>query len=219
MRSAEVLPFIMGDGTVVGKYVITSVDVTPQRYSPTGTLEAASVSLDLVESAGGEEPKPQGIAVVASPSTGGSQTAIPVPAVQPPAVPVETPAGGIAADVSKGRTAVNKMKEVGQKVKKGTTKLKRAVRDVRQLADEVKQAYSSAKTKVENTKKIIQRARQLPTSLDEAIRYAENLAKLDNVADMSVLQMNIDTMAAAAEKVGISATQVVAFSATKEGGN
>lgn len=219
MTSAEVLPFIMGDGTVVGKYVITTVDVTPQRYSPTGELEAASISVDLVESAGGDEPEPKGIAVIDNDSTTGSKAITQTPAAQPPATPVETPAGGITADVSAGRNAVAKMKEVGQKIKNGTTQMKRGIRDVRRLADEVKQAYSSVKTKVENTQKIIQRAKQLPTSLDEAIRYAENLSKLDDVADMSVVQLNIDGMAAAAEKVGISAAPVAAFSATKEGGN
>lgn len=219
MKSAEVLPFIMGDGTVVGKYVITSVDVTPQRYSPAGVLEIAGVSVDLLEYAAGDDPQPIGIAVTDGNSSAVSITATQAPAAQPPAIPVETAAGGISADIGKGRSTVNKMKDVGRQVKKGTTKLKRGVRSVRQLADDTKQAYSSAKTKVENTKKIFQRAGQLPTSLEEAIKYAENLAKLDNTADISVLQKNIDGMAAAADKVGISATPVIAFSATKEGGN
>ncbi len=217
MVSAEVLPFIMGDGTVVGKYVITSVDLTPQRYSPTGVLEVASVSVDLLEHTGGDAPAAKGMAV--KPDRSAARITPPPPPVQPPATPVPTAADSIAADISKGWAAVNRMKETVRKVKQGTTKFKRGVRDVRRLADEVKQVYQTAKTKVENTKKIIQRAQQLPTSLEGAIQYAENLAKLDNVADMSVLEMNVDTLAASAEKVGISATSIVAFSATKEGGN
>lgn len=219
MKSAEILPFIMGDGTVVGKYVVATVDVAGQRYSPAGVLQRASVTVNLLEYAGGDDPDPKGIAVIDDISSIAFGTETRTPAAQPPAAPAETTAGSISADIGKGRTAVNQMKDVGRQVKKGTTKLKRGVRSVRQLADDTKQAYSSAKTKVENTKKIFQRASQLPTSLEEAIKYAENLAKLDNVADVSALQKNIDGMSVAADKVGASATPVAAFSATKEGGN
>lgn len=216
MKSAEVLPFLMGDGSVVGKYVIESVDMASQRYSPAGVLEIASVTVNLLEYAAGDAPEPKGIAVISSDSTASANTT-PVPTAQPPAKPVESPAQEVTKSISKAQNAVNKMKEIGKKVKNKTAQVKRAVRDVRQLADDVKQAYSTAKTKVENTKKIIKRASELPTSLDGALKYAENLAKLDNVTDVSVLKMNIDEMSAAADKVSVSAAPVVAFSATKEG--
>ena len=79
--------------------------------------------------------------------------------------------------------------------------------------------YASAKTKVEATKKIINRAGNLPTSLDEAIAYASNLAKIDNVVDVSVLEMNVGQLSDSAEKVTTSATPVAGFAGTKEGGN
>lgn len=64
-----------------------------------------------------------------------------------------------------------------------------------------------------------QACRQLPTSLDEALAYAENLSKIDNVADVSVLEMNVGQLSASADKVTTSATPVAGFAGTKEGGN
>lgn len=214
MKEAATLPFIMGDGTLVGKYVITGIDVTNQRYSPKGVVEAASVTVNLLECATKDDKKPTGIAVVKI----NAPIATTKVAVKPPSIPMISPAKAVTSQISKGQNAVNKMKAVGKDVKNGTTKLKRGVRDVRKLADTAKQAYSTAKTKVEATKKIIQRAGELPTSLDGAIKYAENLAKLDDVADVSVLNMNITEMSASADKVTASAAPVVAFAATKEGG-
>lgn len=212
MHTAEILPFIMGDGKVMGKFVITNIDITNQRYSSIGVLEVANVNMNLLECGVLNEAKPLGAAVV---KTG----APPAITASPLASPITSPAQVVTSEISKGRNAVNKMKAVGKSVKNGTTKLKNGVRKVRELADEAKQAYSTAKTKVENTKKIIQRASELPTSLDGAIKYAENLTKLDDVADISVLNMNISEMSDNSNKVTVSATPVVSFSATKEGGN
>ena len=69
------------------------------------------------------------------------------------------------------------------------------------MATDAQGLYASAKTKVAATEKIIKRAGQLPTSLDEALAYAENLSKIDNVADVSVLEMNVGQLSASADKV------------------
>lgn len=114
---------------------------------------------------------------------------------------------------------VSGMKQAIAKVKSRTTSLKRGVREVRQLATDAQGLYASAKTKVAATEKIIKRAGQLPTSLDEALAYAENLSKIDNVADVSVLEMNVGQLSASADKVTTSATPVAGFAGTKEGGN
>lgn len=214
MKEAVALPFIMGDGTAVGKFVITGIDVTAQRYNRKGVIEAASVNVTLLECATKDDKKPTGLAVI------GANTSMVTPkvAVKSPAIKLASPAKAITSQISKGKNAVNRIKAVGKDIKNGTTTLKRGVRDVRKLADSAKQAYSTAKTKVEATKKIIDRASKLPTSLEEVIKYAENLAKLDNVVDISVLNMNIAEISDSADKVTISATPVVSFAATKEGG-
>jgi hypothetical protein len=121
--------------------------------------------------------------------------------------------------VSAAKEKVSGMKQSIAKVKSRTTSLKRGVREVQQLAADAQGLYASAKTKVAATKKIIDRAGDLPTSLDEAIAYASNLAKIDNVVDVSVLEMNVGQLSDSAEKVTTSATPVAGFAGTKEGGN
>ena len=208
MQTAEALPFITGEGSIVGKYVITSLDVTNETFSSSGQLTIATVDLDLLEAANVEPAGTKGLALV---------SANPVAQTPVPALP--SSANAIAKDISKAKSDVNKMKKTVSDAKKGITSYKRAVRDVRKFADSAKQAYSSAKTKLEVTKKIIKRASQLPTSLEDAIKYAENLAMVDSVMDASTLEMNVKEMSDRADKVTEHAAQIAAFAGSKEGGN
>ncbi|MDR1120885.1 MAG: hypothetical protein LBM08_08200, partial [Dysgonamonadaceae bacterium] len=139
------------------------------------------------------------------------------PVIQKPTVPILSPANAIAKDLSKAKSLVNSMKKAVSDVKAGIKSIKKAVRDVRQFADAAKQAYASAKTKVEATKKIIQRVRQLPTSLDGAMRYAENLAKLDSLTDIDALGLNVNAMSDRANQVMAHAAPIAAFAGSKEG--
>lgn len=208
MRDFEVLTYINGEGQIIGKYVITSVDTTTQRCSATGRVELASVNINLLESPGGEDPAPAGQALTSQ-----------QPATEPPAKPVPSPAADITNDIAEAKTKVSGIKKAVAKIKNKTTDLKSGVREVRQLATDAQGLYASAKTKVEATKKIAQRASKLPTSLGEALKYAENLANLDNVADISVLEMNANQLSESADKVTTHAAPAAGFAGTKEAGN
>ncbi len=208
MADGEVLPLIMGDGSIVGKFVITGVEVKHERLSPAGVLEAAQINISLLEYSGGEEAK-----------LTGSALAVSNPVAETPAEAVPSVAESINDDISQATNNLSRIKQIAGNAKGNITTFKRQVRDVRSLADNTEQFYRSAKTKLDATQKIINRAGHLPTSLDEAIRYAENLAKMDNVTDFTVINANIDQLSGSAEKVGIDSTPVVAFAATKEGGS
>jgi phage protein U len=218
MEAGEALPFFSGEGEVIGKYVITGMDVAHDALSGTGRVEAATVSLSLLEYAYGEavKPKPKVAAqVTAKPAALASAK----PVAQPPAKATVSPAKGITSDISKAKSNVSAMKATVKKVQKGLVSFKRGVRDVRKLADSTQQLYASAKTKVAVTKKIVARAKNLPTSLDEAMRYAENLAKVADVADTAVLEKNVSEMDSRASRVSSDASTVAAFSASREGGS
>ena len=204
MHAFEVLPYITGDGRIVGRFVITSLDIANQQCAADGWVELATVTVNLLESPGEEEAAPTGRALSSQ---------------KPIAVAPVASAPSITNDVSAAKEKVSGMKQSIAKVKSRTTSLKRGVREVQQLATDAQGLYASAKTKVEATKKIINRAGNLPTSLDEAIAYASNLAKIDNVVDVSVLEMNVGQLSDSAGKVTTSATPVAGFAGTKEGGN
>lgn len=207
MRDFEVLNYITGEGQIVGKYVITSIETTTQRCDANGRVELAAVNINLTESPDGPEPELTGTALTSQ-----------KPITAPPAAPVPSPATDITTPITEAKTKVGGIKQTVAKVKSRTTELKRGVREVRQLATDAQRLYATAKTKVEATKKIIQRASRLPTSLDEAIKYAENLANIDNVADVAVLEMNAAQLSQSADKVTAHAAPVAGFAGTKETG-
>lgn len=217
MAAGEVLPFISGMGEIIGNFIITGVDVANDAYTPAGVLETATVSVKLLEyptdkataTPGKKKDAPIGEALKSS-----------APPIQQP-MPLTisaTPAGEITTKLAKAKAAVNKIKTTVTKVKKGITTAKKGVQDVKKLAADAKQLYTNVKTKVEATKKIIKRMKELPTSLDGAIKYAENLSNLSNTADLSVLEMNVKELSDSADKVSKHAAPVVSFTATREGG-
>lgn len=207
MNGGEVLPYILGDGTVKGNYVITDIQSNVLRASAKGTPELVTVNISLLEKAGEVKNTVTGEALAGS---------APTPA--PAAAPVSSPAKDISGEITKANSNVSRMRSILSKVKKGTTSLRSGTRKVRKLADDTKKAYGTAKTKLEATKKIAKRATKLPTSLSEALAYAENLAKLDDVTDLTVLEKNITQLSQSADRVTGAASPVAAFSATKEGG-
>jgi phage protein U len=208
MQSASILPFITGEGVVIGDFVITGMDISHRVLSPEGRPELTSVSLSLLEHARGVKKKTTGVAMASA-----------RPTVQTPAMPVLSPSNAICTSLSSGTTDIRAAHAAVIEAKEGKKTFKQAVREVRQLSDNARRAYASAKTKIAVTQKIAQRARRLPTSLDEAIRYAENLASVDNLSDMTAVEMNVEKMRASAEQVTADAAPVVAFSASREGGN
>ena len=208
MQRFEVLPYITGEGRIVGKFVITSLDGTAERCGADGRVEMATVTLGLLESVGENEPA----------AATGTALSSRNPVVQPAASPVPAAAASITADLATARNGVAGIGRTVASIRQRTTSFKRGVRQVRQLADGVQEAYATAKTKVTATRKIIARASQLPTSLDEAIAWAENLARLDDTADLTVLEMQVGQLTASAAQVTADAAPVVGFVATKEGG-
>ena len=117
MHAFEVLPYITGDGRIVGKFVITSLDIANQQCAADGWVELATVTVNLLESPGEEEAAPTGRAL-------SSQKPIAVA----PVASAPSPATGITNDVSAAKEKVSGMKQSIAKVKSRTTSLKRGVR-------------------------------------------------------------------------------------------
>ena len=89
MHAFEVLPYITGDGRIVGRFVITSLDIANQQCAADGWVELATVTVNLLESPGEEEAAPTGRAL-------SSQKPIAVA----PVASAPSPATGITNDVS-----------------------------------------------------------------------------------------------------------------------
>lgn len=208
--TGEVLPLITGHGFLVGKFVIESLSISYRKTQSNGKLTSADVGISLKEyvSPPGKQQPNNGTAIIGN-------GAIP----QPPAIPVTTKPQSLMKDISKAKSNVTVIKNTLTAVQRGTKSLKRGVRDAKRTANTVKTLYSSAKTKLNQTVKIAQRATQLPTSLDEAIAYADNLARIDNLASMSELENNTNNVVRSADKVSNHASSGASFVGTKEGGS
>lgn len=207
MEEFEVLPYIMGDGRIVGHFVITSLEVGTLRCDANGRVEMASVMIGLLENTDTSEQPNTGLALASN---------TPLPEVPATAVPTE--ASSMTEELGRATTNVSGIKRLLASIRSKTTGFKSGVRDIRQLADDTQTAYATVQTKLAAADKLVTRASNLPTSLDEAIGYAENLARLDYTADMTVLEMNVEQLSRSAEQVSADAAPVVCFVATKEGG-
>ena len=209
--TGEVLPFLTGEGVMVGKFVLTSIGVEVKDTTADGELLAIVVDIALKEYVpppGSDDETPTGEAVI-SPANR-------VP--QPPAAPNITEPLAITKDISAATSAVRSAQNATADIRKGTKSLKRGVREVKQMANEAKLLYNEAKSKVNQTVKIVQRASELPTSLDEAINYADNLANIDNVMSLSTIEIRTNELSMAADKVTSRAAPIAAFVGTREGG-
>ena len=208
--AGEVLPLISGAGVMMGKFVITAIDNEVQQTTHEGELIAAKLDISLKEYVtppGSEQPS-QGEAMKSK-----------APMKQPPAKPVTTEPQAIAKDISKAQRYVKKIKSGVQAVRSGTQSIKKGIRDAKRMADTARLLYTEASAKVRLAKKIAKRAAKLPTSLDEAIAYADNLARIDNLANVSMLEKQTEQLSEASEKVAKDAAPVMALVGTREGGS
>jgi phage protein U len=207
MSNGTVLPLITGEGSLIGYFVITTIEFKKEAFTDIGQLNDVSVELKLLAVNNQSEIKERGGAFIRK-----------APPTQPPAAPNVSPAQSITNDVSAGKSKVAAMKATIADIRKGVKTFKRGVREVRQLAESVKQVYSTVQTKLEVTKSILRRAQDMPGSLDEAIRYAENLSRMDGVLDTEVLDMQVNELDKRADRVSETAAGVAAYAASKEGG-
>lgn len=212
MHKGEVLPFVTGDGAMVGKFVIVSLDVMAEKLSPLGEMQSVSVEIELREYP--EETKDE-----AKDEVKGVALASSDPIPQSPVEAIPTDAGEISEAAAKGKSLGARAQASLDAVKKGTSSFKRGIREIKRAGEDAMAVYSEARSKVLLTKKIIRRASDLPGSLSEAISYADNLSKVDGLADTSAMQIRVDNYRTSANKVSVRASRVAAHKATKEGGN
>jgi len=208
--TGEVLPFITGTGVMMGRFVIKSLGVQVEKMSAEGELIAVRVDISLTEYVyppGSTQPN-NGTALKSN-----------NPIRQIPRTSRVTDARAISNDISKANLAVSKAKSIVADVKKGIKSFNRGIREIKRAADTAKQMYNEAQQKLQETKKILERASNLPTSLDEAIAYAENLGRIESILDISTLEMQTNQLARSADKVTSGAAPVASFNATLEGGN
>ena len=208
--NAVVLPFVTGTEVVIGKFVITSLKLQVERMTTDGDLMAAKIDLSLKEyvSPPGKKPR-EGQALLSNDAR---------PMAQPPSMKAITEPQLIMQDIQQAGSNVSKTKGAIAQVRSGAKSIRQATREIKYMADTTTLLYTQAKDKVTATVKIAQRASQLPTSLDEAIAYGENLGKISDVTSMTEIEKRTAELSAGHEKIVKRAAPVAAFVATREGG-
>jgi hypothetical protein len=217
MTDGEVLALVTGAGVTIGNFVITSLDVTRETVNADGATESATVNLKLLENAydkGTVDGKPADRPKYVTYS---GQPAVNKPIVKTPKPPKPTAAKSVTKDISKAKAALKKAQSAYKKFQQGVKTANRAVNEIKRAVTAARAAYNSAKTKAATARKIYQRAKQLPTSLDGAISYADYLTSTASAtADMTVIGKNLNNVTTAANKVDRAAAPVAAMSASKE---
>ena len=216
MAGGRVLPLITGVGVMVGRFVITAIDNRLEQMASLGELISVSLDVQLkeyVQPPGAPSP-PEGEAITGFRNREGI-TRQP----QEPRRANTTEAQSISNDLSKARSAVNAIKGVLSSIQRGAKTMQQGVRQARYMSNTAKLFYQEAQRKIAYANKIKRRAERLPTSLDEAIDYADNLSKIGNLANESTLERHANQLIGASDNVNRDATTVGAFVATREGGS
>jgi hypothetical protein len=79
-------------------------------------------------------------------------------------------------------------------------------------------AYNDAQLRLAKANKIRKRASKLPTSIDGAIDYADNLSQIGDLVNFSTLERLAGQLIGASSNVDRDAAPVGSFVATREGG-
>jgi phage protein U len=207
--TGEILPLITGAGVLIGRFVLKSIDINIRKANEKGELISADLTLDL-----GEYVAPPGIET-RNPNEGTALSGNGAISMTP-ARPIMTNERSMMNDIQEASSNVSKLRSSLKTVQNGTKLLKRGVRDAKNLANATRNLYTSAQTKLNQAEKIAKRATRMPASLDEAIAYADNLARLDNLAQLDELERNTDNLSKAAERVTNNLAVGAAFVGTRE---
>lgn len=201
-RNGVVLQCSGGDGTNYGKYVITDIGVINSRANDTtGYISAIECSIKLLEYNSASTSTVQTGAALKSKNV---RKITPVP-------PTIFPAASIHSDIKKG---VDTSKSIKSHSNSLDLKYKRIVG----LCNDTKSAFTSANNKIQNTKKIIQRAKDLQSTIqraNSAIDQIKNAANGKNIGDLMSANTLLET--AMYDMQGASAP-LAAFVACREGG-
>ena len=205
----EVCPIITGTGVFVGRFVIISIDNKVEQTTPDGALIAISFDVQFKEYV----PPPGSKDAQEGEAIGGMRN------VEHHARPVISPAMGINNDLMGANMKVGGIMGILAAIKAGFMTLKQGIRMAKNMSNAAKVMYNGALLKVNKAKKIKERASHLPTSLDGAIAYADNLASIGTLANMSQFEFAANNLSRQNGYVKRDAAPVASFQGTKEGGN
>ena len=214
-NTGEILPFITGSGALVGKFVITTLDIQVEETTPTGDLISLKASITLEEYASPDTTQePQGTAY----KTARPQKPMPAsPQTKKPKRP-KTPAQKIADHFLKIRSAVATMQNILNAVKRGMTAHRRAVRQLNRELGNINNLYTDAKLIINKTKKIKKRATRLVDALNSGNLQAAT-ATISNDSNISEMETIINNLSEIQKQIDKLATLVASFAATKETGD
>ena len=199
----EVLQLTDGTGLNIGKYVITTFQVVNQNVLENGYVTGASVSIKLQEYNSNE---------IINAIEGNSYNA----ASETPITPLSSPAQSIENDLKEAKKNTNKIKTT---VSNATSLTEGKYKEVSSQASTAKDSFDKANSKVEETNKIIYRAQDLQTTIDDcksALTEIQNAADIKNFNDLLLAN---DKLTIASKNLEGANAPVTAFIATREGGN
>ncbi len=223
MEAGDALQLAAADTTDFGTYVIETLDITHSTYNRKGVLEQASVKLKLIENPDAV-PKYAVYEEMTSSISGGGSNEAPLPDYLPVAkqsvkgrkLPDSNTVGLMCQDMKKSRDYVATAKSMYKSFKSGAASARRAVRDMRKCYREAQRSWETLKTRYTTATKIWQRAGNLPTSTEECIRYAENLAAIDDTMDSVVIERNTKALYRSMDNLSRDSAGIIGMQASKE---
>lgn len=198
----EVLQLTDGTGVNIGKYVITTFQVINQNVLDNGYVTGATVSITLREYNSNE---------TINAIEGDSYNAI----IEAPIAPLASPSQSIQNDLNEAKKNTNKIQNT---VSNATSLTIGKYKEISEQATHAKNSFDSANAKVEETIKVVQRAQDLQTSIDDCNSALVEVINASDINNFNDLLLANDKLTIATKNLEGANAPIVAFIATREGG-
>lgn len=186
----SVLPLYTGEGTVIGQFIIVSIESTVTQTSPTGTPLSIAAQISLKENYDPSLLNTAATAAVAAGFAVGSEKVIPVKLVRLPV----TSFGSVSNGAQAGKSACIAGSDMVRKAQIDTSQTQAYLTKARTALSQAKAYYEQAKSVAEQTQSIIAIAPTFISSVQDVVFNIDNLRSYAASGDLTNSLTTLDLL-------------------------
>ena len=205
LTDREVLPLILGNGTIVGNFVIPNFSKTTEFTDPSGNIISATLSVELLEYFDDntiDSLNKSAINKAFATSDRGSN----VRSVLPPKL---TPAMAVSKDIAKIETSGKLTTQYVASAEANPNTLDFYSKKIQDNLDKMTESANTIQSSLSSSQELLDLATSLPASIDSVNTAIQNVVAIFPVSDTNDLkaltaQLNLQILNAKSASVGIS---------------
>jgi phage protein U len=210
MVDREILSLVLGNGTIVGNFVITNFSKTTTFTDPQGNLIEATISVELLESFN-DEPLTEAKKAAINQSFATSERNANVRSTLPPKL---SPATVVSADIVKIETSGKLTQQYIDTATANPQTLEFYSGKIQSQLDQITTTINTVQSALSNSQALLDLATSLPSALNSVETAVQNMVAIFPVSDTTDLkslssQLNNQILSAKSASIGISNQSIV----------